>query len=59
MTHMRRYSEIVSVLVRYGFVDVVRALHLTPYLAAGRRVLTAAGRSGHPELSRPQRLRLA
>jgi hypothetical protein len=33
---MRRYREIVSVLVKYGFVDVVQALHLSPYLAAGR-----------------------
>jgi ubiquinone biosynthesis protein len=59
VAHMRRYSEIVGVLVRYGFVDVVHALHLTPYLAGGRRVLTALGRDGHAELSRPHRLRLA
>ena len=57
--HMRRYSEIVTVLVRYGFVDVVHALHLTSYLAAGRRVLSALGRDGHTELSRPARIRLA
>jgi hypothetical protein len=36
IAHMRRYREIVSVLVKYGFVDVVQALHLSPYLAAGR-----------------------
>ena len=57
--HMRRYSEIVTVLVRYGFVDVVHALHLTSYLAAGRRVLSLLGRDGHTELSRPARIRLA
>ena len=45
IAHVRRYSEIVSVLVKYGFVDVVHALHLTPYLAAGRRVLSALGRA--------------
>jgi ubiquinone biosynthesis protein len=56
---MRRYSEIVSVLVKYGFVDVVDALHLRPYLAAGRRVLSALGHDGHPEPSREVRLRLA
>jgi ubiquinone biosynthesis protein len=58
--HVRRYREIVGVLVTYGFADVVQALHLTPYLAAGRRVLSAVG--GHeavPERSRAQRLRLA
>jgi ubiquinone biosynthesis protein len=56
---MRRYSEIVSVLVKYGFVDIVDALHLRPYLAAGRRVLSAFGHDGHPEPSRAVRLRLA
>jgi ubiquinone biosynthesis protein len=56
---MRRYSEIVGVLVKYGFVDVVHALHLTSYVAAGRRLLSALGRDGLPALSRAQRLRLA
>jgi ubiquinone biosynthesis protein len=56
---MRRYSEIVSVLVKYGFVDAVEALHLRPYLAAGRRILSALGHDGHPEPSRAVRLRLA
>jgi ubiquinone biosynthesis protein len=57
--HLRRYSEIVTVLVRYGFVDVVHALHLTPYLAAGRRVLSVFSGGVQPEPSRPRRLRLA
>jgi ubiquinone biosynthesis protein len=58
--HLRRYREIVRVLVTYGFVDVVHALHLTAYLAAGRRMLAfAARREVTPERSRAQRLRLA
>ena len=58
--HLRRYHEIVRVLVTYGFVDVVHALHLTPYLAAGRRMLAFAARREVPsERSRGQRLRLA
>jgi ubiquinone biosynthesis protein len=56
---MRRYSEIVGVLVKYGFVDVVRALHLSSPLAVGRQVLTAIGREANPELTRARRLRLA
>ena len=56
---MRRYSEIVAILVKYGFVDVVRAMHLTPYLAAGRRLLSLAGRENIPEMSRAQRVRMA
>lgn len=57
--HLRRYGEIVGVLVKYGFVDVVDALHLRGYLAAGRRVLSALGHPSHPEPSREVRLRLA
>ena len=57
--HVRRYTEIVSILVRYGFVDVVEALHLRPYLAAGRRMLSRFGRPGQPDASRAVRLRLA
>jgi ubiquinone biosynthesis protein len=58
-THVRRYTEIAAILVRYGFVDVVEALHLKPYLAAGRRMLATFGRSGQPDASRAVRLRLA
>src|SRR5688572_18045195 len=59
MTHLHRYREIIGVLVKYGFVDVVHALHLTSYLAAGRRLISAIGGDVTPELSKPQRLRLA
>jgi ubiquinone biosynthesis protein len=59
VTHPRRYAEIVAVLVKYGFVDAVRTLHLTPYLRAGRRLLAAAGRPLPPELGRARRIRLA
>ena len=34
MPRARRYVEIVPVVVRYGFGDLVGALHLTPYLHA-------------------------
>jgi ubiquinone biosynthesis protein len=56
---VRRYTEIVTVLVKYGFVDVVDALHLRPYLTAGRQVLAVFGHDGRPEASRAVRLRLA
>lgn len=59
MSHTRRYAEIVAVFVRYGFADVVRALHLTPYLNAGRRMLAAAGRPITPEANKVQRFRQA
>ena len=56
---IRRYREIVAVLVKYGFIDVVHTLHRTPYLAVGRRLLSAAGRQAGPDHTRPQRFRLA
>jgi ubiquinone biosynthesis protein len=59
LPQVRRYGEIAGILVKYGFADVVQALHLTSYLAAGRRVLAALGQEPHDELSRPKRLRLA
>ena len=43
---------------KYGFVDVLRALHLTSYRAAGRRFLTALGRDVAPDRSRAERVRL-
>ena len=46
-------------MVKYGFADAVRALHLAPSVQAGRRLLAAVGRHGSPSLSRPQRIRLA
>jgi ubiquinone biosynthesis protein len=56
---VRRYTEIAGILVRFGFVDVVEALHLRPYLAAGRRMLSTLGRRSQPDASRAVRLRLA
>ena len=57
--HVRRYTEIAGILVRHGFVDVVEALHLRRYLAAGRRMLSVFGRAVQPDASRAVRLRLA
>src|SRR5512136_1160345 len=58
---LRRLREIVTVFVRYGFVDVVARLRLAPYLALGRRVLLPwRGRgNGAGALTPPRRLRLA
>ena len=59
IAHARRYAEIVAVLVRFGFDDAVRALHLTPPLRAGRRLMAVTGRRVEPEASRARRIRLA
>ena len=59
IAHARRYAEIVTILVKYGFDDGVRALHLGASMRAGRRLLAAAGRRVEPEASRARRIRLA
>ena len=59
VAHARRYGEIIAVLVKYGFDDAVRALHLAPPLRAGRRLMALAGARVGRETSRAQRIRLA
>lgn len=54
---LRRLREIARVLVRYGFVDVLARMHLEPYVALGRRLLSP--RQASERLSKAQRLRLA
>ena len=58
---LKRLREIVTVFLRYGFVDVIGRLHLAPYLALGRRLLFPwRRREGEAGASTPpQRLRLA
>ena len=54
---IRRYRDIVAVLLRHGLADIADALHLMPYVAWGTRLF-----SGHaqidPSLSRAARIRL-
>ena len=53
---LRRLREITSVLVKYGFPDVVAKLHLEPTVALGRRLRLARREPWGPK---PQRLRQA
>jgi len=54
---LRRLREIVAVLVKYGFVDVLARLHLERYVALGRRLIWP--RREAEQLSKARRLRLA
>lgn len=56
---LRRYREIIGVLVKYGFGDVVDRLGLPRYRALGRRLLFGGERPPAPRLTRAERLRLA
>ena len=55
--HFKRYREIVGVLVKYGFGDVVRALGVDRVLEAGVRALTPAW-SEDLAKTKPERVRL-
>ncbi len=52
---LKRYQEIAQALVKYGYVDVVEALHLRQPLQLGRRLF---GARDAPPADAPQRLRM-
>jgi len=55
----RRLREIATILVRYGFADVLGRLRLDRYLALGRRVFFPRRRRAEERLTQARRLRLA
>jgi ubiquinone biosynthesis protein len=57
--HMERYVEILTVLFRYGFGDLISSLKIEQYLDLGRRVFSGKDRERLDSLSRPERLRMA
>lgn len=56
--HVRRYTEILDVLVRNGFADVVGQLGLDRLLARGSRLIGRKVEAPVEHLSRPARMRL-
>ncbi len=56
---LRRYREIIGVLVKYGFEDVVDRMGLARYQAIGRRLLRLGERPGARRLTRAERVRCA
>ncbi len=58
--HAKRVQRIFTVLVRYGFVEVVQAIGLDRLLDKGRRILTRGGTDAEIQrLSQEVRLRRA
>lgn len=57
--HIGRYGEILSVLVKYGFGDLLARINIDRYLRAGRRVLRVAVKEPVVGISRWDRIRLA
>ena len=57
---IRRYRQILGILIKYGFGHVVEQLNIDYYLELGRRIVTLGTATKEIErLNQPQRLRLA
>lgn len=56
--HIERYAEILGVLFKYGFADLIHKAKIEQYLDFGRRVF-GRGDEKFKSLSTPERLRMA
>ena len=57
--HIGRYGEIVSVLVKYGFGDLLSRLSIDKYLKAGNRIFRRKKENAAPGVSHWDRIRMA
>ena len=57
--HISRYGEIVSVLVKYGFGDLLSRLNVERYITAGKRIFRLRQRRQIEGISRWDRIRMA
>ena len=57
--HINRYREIIVVLVKYGFGDLLTRTHLGEYVDLGKKVLLRKGAKETVSLSRWERMRMA
>jgi len=57
--HVQRYSEILSVLFKFGFDDLINTLKIEQYLDFGRHIFQGGEKEKVEHLSRAERFRLA
>ncbi len=57
--HIGRYGEIGSVLVKYGFGDLLSRINIERYISAGKRILRVKKNKKIEEISRWDRIRMA
>ncbi len=57
--HINRYREIIVILVKYGFGDLITRTHLEKYVDLGKRFLPGKGAREIISLSRWERIRMA
>ena len=56
--HINRYREIIRVLVRHGFGDLITSTNLERYIDRGRKLLPGRGDAQIASLSRWERIRM-
>ena len=57
--HLNRYHQILGVMFKYGFSDLVDMLHIDQYLESGLQMINRKPREQIERHSRPERLRMA
>lgn len=57
--HLNRYRQILAVLFKYGFGDLLEMLKIDQYIEVGLQMISRKGATREERLNRPQRLRMA
>ena len=57
--HVDRYRQILTVLFRYGFGDLINGLKIEQYIEAGLQLIVPSRREKLESLSRAERVRMA
>jgi ubiquinone biosynthesis protein len=58
--HLNRYRQILGILFKYGFGDLLESLKIDQYLEVGLQLISGKRKAGRDErLTRPQRVRMA
>jgi ubiquinone biosynthesis protein len=57
--HLNRYRQILTILFKYGFGDLLERLKLDQYIEAGIQAISGKRTAPVEKLTRPQRLRMA
>ena len=57
--HLNRYRQIISILFKFGFGDLIEQLNIDQYVAAGMQVISRKKHDREEKRSRAHRVRLA
>jgi ubiquinone biosynthesis protein len=57
--HLRRYQQIIGIILKYGFENIIEAMHIDRYIESGLRLIPFVKRDEKIEkLSKNQRIRM-